>query len=66
MTQLAIDDEDSGELNQGEIVLALLLPADEQATEAVEPGVRHLDNPTTLSLGHIGLSFRPAIVHPFL
>ncbi len=45
MAQFAIDDEDGGELHQAEVVVRLLLPADEQAAEAVEPGVGDLDDP---------------------
>src|SRR2546430_6290695 len=45
MAQLTIDDEDRCQLDQREVVLALLLPADEQAAETVEPGVRHLHHP---------------------
>src|SRR6266571_5829025 len=45
MAQLAVDDEDRCQLDQGEVVLALLLPANEQAAEAVEPGVGHLHHP---------------------
>ena len=32
-------------MEQGEVVVGLLLPADEQAAEAVHPGVRALDHP---------------------
>jgi len=45
MTQFAIDDEDGGELDQSEVVVRLLLPADEQAAEAVELGMGDLDDP---------------------
>jgi len=45
MAQFAIDDEDGGELDQREVVVGLLLPTDEQATEAVEPGMGDFDDP---------------------
>jgi len=38
-------DEDGGELDEGEVVLRLLLPADEQFPVAVEPRMRALDDP---------------------
>src|SRR5262245_18521557 len=38
-------DEDGGELCEGEVVLRLLLPADEQFPVAVEPRMRALDDP---------------------
>ena len=38
-------DQAAGELEQGAVVLGLLRPADEQAAEAVEPGVGALDDP---------------------
>ena len=37
----------AGEVQQGAVVAALLRPADEQAAEAVEPGVGALDDPAT-------------------
>ena len=39
-------DQAAGELEQREVVLGFLRPADEQGTVAVEPGVAGLDNPT--------------------
>jgi len=45
MAQFAIDDEDGGELHQTEVVGGLLLPADEQAAEAVESGMGDFDDP---------------------
>jgi len=45
MAQLAIDDEDGGEVHQAEVVEGLLLPADEQAAEAVEPGMGDFNDP---------------------
>jgi hypothetical protein len=45
MAQFAIDDEDGGELDQREVVVGLLLPTDEQAAEATEPGMGDLDDP---------------------
>ncbi len=45
MAQLTVDDEHSGKLEQGQVVLALRLPPNEQATEAVEPGVGHFHHP---------------------
>ena len=44
MTEFAINDEDGGELHQGEIVVPLLFPANEQTAEAVEPGMGDLDD----------------------
>src|SRR3990172_10415659 len=38
-------DQPAGELEQGEVVLVLLRPADEQRPVAVEPGVAGLDDP---------------------
>src|SRR5690349_17373291 len=45
MADLAVDDEDGGELDEAQIVVALVLPAGEQAAEAVEPAVPDLDDP---------------------
>jgi hypothetical protein len=38
-------DEAAGELEQGEVVLGLLRPADQECAVAVEPGVAGLDDP---------------------
>src|SRR6185312_4432544 len=43
--QFAVDDQDGGELHEGEVVGGPLLPADEQAPKAVEPAVRDLHHP---------------------
>jgi hypothetical protein len=40
MAQLAVDDADGGELDEGEVVRRFILPAHEQAAEAVEPPTR--------------------------
>src|SRR4051794_7203432 len=45
MAELAIDDQDRGQLDEAEVVGGLLLPADEQAAEAVEPTVPRLHDP---------------------
>ncbi len=45
MAELAVADEDSGELDEAQVVGGLLVPADAQAAEAVAPAVRHLDHP---------------------
>jgi len=47
MAELAIDDEAGGELDEGEVILGHLLPADEQAAEAVEPAVPDFDHPAS-------------------
>ena len=39
-------DEAAGELQQGEVVLVFLRPADQQRAVAVQPGVAGLDDPT--------------------
>ena len=66
MAELAIDDEGGGELEEGEIGIGALLPANEEATEAVEPGVGDFNNPNTLPVGHISESFRSVISLSFL
>lgn len=40
-------DQAAGELEQGEVVLVFLRPANEESSVAVEPGVAGLDDPTT-------------------
>src|SRR5215211_4856600 len=45
MADLAIDDEDRGELDEAEVVIALVLPAGQETAEAVEPAVADLDHP---------------------
>jgi hypothetical protein len=40
-------DQSAGELEQGEVVLGFLRPADQQRTVAVEPGVAGFDDPTS-------------------
>ena len=47
MTQLAVavEEQADGDRDEAEVVGGLLLPADEQAAEAVEPGVRDLHDP---------------------
>src|SRR6266540_2640832 len=45
MAHLAIDDQAGGQLDEGQVVLRALLPADQQPAEAVEPTVRHLHHP---------------------
>lgn len=39
-------DQAAGELEQGEVVLGLLRPADQEGAVAVEPGVAGFDDPT--------------------
>src|SRR4051812_11038708 len=45
MTDLAVDDQDGGEVADAEIVAGLLLGARQQAPEAVEPTVGPLHHP---------------------
>src|SRR2546421_5019460 len=45
LSHKAPHDERGGELNEREVVLRLLLPADEQLAVAVEPRVRAFDDP---------------------
>ena len=45
MADLAVEDEAGGKVDEAEIVGRLLVPADEQAAEAVEPAVGDLDDP---------------------
>ena len=40
-------DQSAGELDEGEVVLGFLRPADQERTVAVEPGVASLDDPAT-------------------
>ena len=40
-------DQSAGELEQGEVVLRFLRPADQERPVAVQPGVAGLDNPAT-------------------
>ena len=40
-------DQAAGELEDGEVVLVFLRPADQQGTVAVEPGVAGLDDPAS-------------------
>jgi hypothetical protein len=40
-------DEAAGELEEREVVLGFLRPADQESTVAVEPGVAGLDDPAT-------------------
>ncbi len=46
MTDLAIDDEDGGQVDEAAVGTGLLLGACSQPPEAVEPTVRDLDHPT--------------------
>ena len=49
-------DEPTGEHQEGEVVLGLLGPADQQRTVAVEPGVTGFDHPAVrLPVGVAGL-----------
>ena len=45
MAELAVDDERGGEVEEREIVLGQLFPADQEATEAIKPGVRDFHDP---------------------
>ena len=55
MADLTVDDQGSGQVEEGEIGIRLLLPPNEQATEAVEPGVGHLHDPTAWRMaGRVG------------
>jgi hypothetical protein len=47
MAGLLEGDQSAGELEQGEVVLVLLRPADEKRPVAVEPGVAGFDDPAT-------------------
>ena len=40
-----VGDQAAGEVEEGEVVLVLLAPADQDAAVAVEPGVGRLDDP---------------------
>lgn len=42
-------------MEHGEVVLGLLLPADEEAPESVEPGVGSFDDPATGTIAGFGL-----------
>ena len=42
-----VGDEAAGELDQGEVVLAFLRPADEDRAVAVQPGVSGRDDPAS-------------------
>ena len=46
MTDLAIDDEDGGQVDEAEVMAGLLLRARQHTPEAVEPAMRHLHHPT--------------------
>src|SRR5215204_4174449 len=46
MAQLAVDDEDGGELDEAEVVAGPLLGAGQEAPEAVEPAVADLHHPS--------------------
>jgi hypothetical protein len=43
MAELAVDDQDGGELDEGQGMLGLLLPAEEQAAETIEPAMPDLN-----------------------
>jgi hypothetical protein len=47
-------EQSGGELEEGEVVLGLLRPADQERAVAVEPGVACLDDPAAGSPGWIG------------
>jgi len=44
---LAPTDDRASEIQQGKIIAGFLLPAHEQATEAIDPGMSHFDYPPT-------------------
>src|SRR5438094_2097487 len=48
-----VSDEGAGQMQHAEIVLALLLPADEEPAEAVQPTVRSFDDPASGSVAHL-------------
>jgi len=43
MAQLAVDDQDRGELDEAQVIVGFLLSPDEQAVEAVEPAMGRLN-----------------------
>ena len=45
MADLAVDDEDGGELDKAQVVAGLFLGARQQPAEAVEPAVADLHHP---------------------
>ena len=57
MAELAIDDEGGGELEEGEIGIGALVPADEAAAEAVEPGVADFHHPAAWGMA-VGMAGR--------
>src|SRR5215211_3411661 len=56
MAQLAVDDEDGGELDEAEVVAGPLLGAGQEAPEAVEPAVAGLHHPSPWRVGWGGLN----------
>jgi hypothetical protein len=51
-------DEAAGELEQGAVVAWFLRPADQEAAEAVEPGVGALDHPAAGAVAGLALEQR--------
>jgi hypothetical protein len=45
MADLAVDDEDCGDLTEAEVMAGLLLGAGQEPPEAGEPTVGHFDDP---------------------
>jgi hypothetical protein len=55
---LAPTDDGASEIEQGQIVRSFLLPADEQAAKAIDPGVSDFYNPTSrLAASGLALAF---------
>ena len=42
-------------MQEGEIVLGLLFPANKEPTEAIDPSVGSFDDPTTSTIARLGL-----------
>ena len=57
MAELAIDDERGSELEEGEIGVGTLFPANQEAAEAVEPGMSDFDHPATGRMA-VGMAWR--------
>ena len=60
MAELAVDDQDGGQLDEAEIVRCFLVPARQHSAEAVKPRVRHLHHPAPrrMAIGVAGWGVR--------
>ena len=54
-------DQSAGELEQGQVVLGFLRPADQKGTVAVEPGAAGLDDPAACTPSRCGLFERTLV-----